>query len=118
MKHLAALLLLLSLASARLWAADKPHVSECFKVHALVKTDADHYWADWTNSCPYTIDAVYVLVAFADKSRKLLGDGVWAMYFVMPGAHRVTRFSAPAVASSFEYVNVRRITADSVLALR
>jgi hypothetical protein len=116
MKHLVLLFLLLS--SATLWAADKPGVSDCFKVHALVKTDADHYWADWTNSCPYTIDAVYVLVTFADKSRKLIGDGVWPMYFVTPGTHRVTRFSVPAIASSFEYVNLRRITLDAALALR
>jgi hypothetical protein len=115
MKHLIGLFLFSGLV---LSAADKPHVSECFKVHALLKTDADHYWADWTNNCPYTIDAVYVMVTFADKAHKVLGDGVWPMYFVQPGNHRVTRFSVPAAASAYEYVNVLRITADSVLALR
>lgn len=99
-------------------AADKPGISECFTVHRLLKTDADHYWADWTNNCPYTIDAVYVMVAFADKAKKVMGDGVWPMYFVTPGTHRVTRFSVPAAVTNFEYVNVRRITMDAVLALR
>jgi len=121
MKRLVGFLLLLLCAfasSVKLSAADKPHVSDCFTVHALVKTDADHYWADWTNHCPYTIDAVYVMVTFMDKARKIIGDGVWPMYFVEPGRHRVTRFSVPAVASAYEYVNVRRITTDAALALR
>jgi hypothetical protein len=115
MKHLLGLLLLSGMV---LCAADKPRLSDCFTVHALVKADADHYWADWTNHCPYTIDAVYVMVTFVDKAHKLLGDGVWPMYFVGPGLHRVTRFSVPAIASAYESVHVRRITADSELALR
>jgi hypothetical protein len=115
MKYLATLLLV---ASAGIAAAATPKVSECFKVNALVKTDEVHYWADWTNSCPYTIDSVYVLVAFANKSNPYLGDGVWPMYFVTPGTHRVTRFTIPAAASGFESVNVRKITTDSVEALR
>jgi hypothetical protein len=99
-------------------SVSSPHVDQCFTVHALLKTDADHYWADWTNHCPYTIDAVYVMVSFADKLQQKIGDGVWPMYFVRPGMHRVTRFSVPAEASSFESVSVRKITLDSELALR
>jgi hypothetical protein len=40
------------------------------------------------------------------------------MYFVTPGAHRVTRFAIPAAVWGFESVNVRKITTDSVEALR
>ena len=114
MKHLACLLLL----SAGLAAAEKPKVAECFKVNALIKTDEIHYWADWTNACPYTIDSVYVLVTFAGKSKAHLGNGVWPMYFVTPGTHRVTRFAIPAEVLGFESVNVRKITTDWVEALR
>jgi hypothetical protein len=115
MRVLATLLLL---ASARIAAAETPKVSECFKVNSLVKTDEVHYWADWTNQCPYTIDAVYVLVGFVSKLSIHLGDGVWPMYFVTPGAHRLTRFAIPATVLGFESVNVRKITTDSVEALR
>ncbi len=115
MKCLATLLLI---ASAGIADAETPKVSECFKVNALIKTDEIHYWADWTNSCPYTINSVYVLVGFANKSNTYLSNGVWPMYFVTPGAHRVTRFAIPAAASGFESVNVRKITTDWVEALR
>jgi hypothetical protein len=96
---------------------DRPEVPECFKVLRLLKTDATHYWADWTNTCPYTIDSVYVMVGFVDGFRKYLGDGVWRMYFILPGAHRVTRFSVPVGVDGFESILVRRITTDSVEAL-
>ncbi len=110
-----ALLLFTGLASA----AGKPkvQVQDCFKVQRLLKTDEAHYWADWTNTCPYTIDAVYVMVHFFDQSLKQLGDGVWPMYFVRPGMHRVTRFSIPKEAAGFEFIRVRQITTDWVLAL-
>jgi hypothetical protein len=111
-------LTLLFLIGAAVAAAEPPKVSECFKVHALVKMDEEHYWADWTNACPYTIDSVYVMVGFADKSKGHLTDGVWAMYFVTPGTHRVTRFTAPLTVPEFASVNVRKITTDSVEALR
>jgi hypothetical protein len=115
MRVLATLLLL---AGTNIAAAETPKVSECFKVNSLIKTDEVHYWADWTNACPYTIDAVYVLVGFASKLSIHLGDGVWPMYFVTPGAHRLTRFAIPATVLGFESVNVRKITTDSVEALR
>jgi hypothetical protein len=95
-----------------------PKVSECFKVNALIKTDDVHYWADWTNQCPFTIDSVYVMVGFATKANNHLSDGVWPMYFVTPGTHRVTRFSIPAAAWGFESVIIKKITTDSVEALR
>jgi hypothetical protein len=101
-------------------AADLPKVQvpDCFKVHRLLKTDDAHYWADWTNTCPYTIDAVYVMVHFFDHSLKQLGDGVWPMYFVRPGVHRVTRFSIPAEAAGFEFIRVKEITTNWAKALR
>ena len=98
--------------------AEKPDVANCFKVHALVRMDGEHYWADWTNTCPYTIDSVYVLVNFSGKSTLHAGDGMWPMYFVAPGTHRVTRFSVPSTVADFESVNVRKITADPAEALR
>ena len=108
----------LALSSGLCFAAPKPSVAECFKVHRLLKTDTAHYWADWTNTCPYTIDSVYVMVRFFDRYRQDLGEGVWPMYFVLPGVHRVTRFSIPAAAEGFEFIRVRRITTDWEEALR
>ena len=119
MKHLCVVLSLWGAGLA--CAADKPAdaaIPECFKVRALLKTDDTHYWADWANTCPFTIDKVYVLVGFLDRSRKMLGNGVWPMYFILPGVHRVTRFSVPVGVSGFEFVDVRRITTNSVEALR
>jgi hypothetical protein len=118
MRHLlTALLVSCVVVSAADVAAprDNAAVSKCFKVRRLLKTDSTHYWADWTNTCAYTIDAVYVMVGFLDSHRQEMGKGVWPMYFVNPGVHRVTRFSAPV--ADFETVHVHRITTDSVLAL-
>src|SRR5215472_2431691 len=95
-----------------------PRVSDCFKVHALVRADEAHYWADWTNACPYTIDAVYVLVTFNDKSRRRVGEGVWPVYFVPPGTHRVIRFSVSSEVSDFASVHLQKITADAEEGLR
>src|ERR1700722_3634712 len=99
MKHL---WIPLILSSGFACAADAPAdqgaekaIPKCFKVRRLLKTDEAHYWADWTNACPFTIDQVYVMVRFQDGSRKTIGNGVWPMYFILPGAHRVTRFSIP-----------------------
>jgi hypothetical protein len=46
-------------------------------------------------------DAGMEMVGFLDGSFKSLGDGVWPIYFVLPGVHRVTRFSISAVAAGF-----------------
>ena len=125
MKHLWVAILL---CSGFAWAADTgggapagPNdkaIPTCFKVRRLLKTDDAHYWADWKNTCPFTIDQVYVMVRFQDRQRKTLDNGVWPMYFVLPGVHRVTRFSIPAGAVGFEFIRVRRITTDSMEALR
>ena len=116
MKHLLTGLLLLFATTASVQAGQK--VSDCFKVHSLIKMDNDHYWANWTNACPYTIDSVYVMIGFADKSRKLLGEGVWGLHFITQGMHRVIRFSTPSKVDGFEFVSVRKITTDAIEALR
>jgi len=99
-------------------AGNKPTVDQCFKVRSLTRTDAEHYWADWTNACPYTIDSVYVMIGFRDKFHRRLGDGVWGLHFITQGAHRVTRFSTPAGVGGFEFVDIRKVTADAIEALR
>ena len=101
-------------ATCQTAAAADLRVSQCFKVHRLLKSDEVHYWADWTNACPYTIQAVYITVGFLDGSRRELGKGVWPMYFVRPGAHKVNRFSAPI--SGFKLVSLHRITTDAMAA--
>src|ERR1035438_2186764 len=98
--------------------ANPAKIPTCFKVRRLLKTDEAHYWADWKNTCPFTIDQVYVMVSFQDRSRKTLGSGVWPMYFILPGAHRVTRFSVPVGVDGFRFVTVRRIIPDAAEALR
>src|SRR5258706_10200227 len=110
------LLLLLVIASGIGLAAD-PKVSECFKVNALLKMDGDHYWADWKNACPYTIDSVYVAVEFADQFGQWVGSGLWALHLVMPGLARVIRLSAPATSAEFARIKVRQITTDLEQAL-
>lgn len=87
-------------------------VEECFKVHWLLRADDAHYWADWVSECPYTIDKVYVMIGFVDHGKRALGNGVWPMYFVLPGAHQVTRFSAPAEVSGFETLVIHHITTE------
>ena len=111
-------LVLVLLAAEALAAGDKPAVAKCFQVHSLTPTDGEHYWADWTNTCPYTIDSVYVMIGFWDKFHKRLGDGVWGLHFITQGAHRVTRFSAPRGVDGFESVDIRKVTTDLVEALR
>jgi hypothetical protein len=89
-----------------------PKISECFKVHELLRADEEHYWATWTNACPYTIDSVYVTVRFADRSSRELADGVWSLHFIPPGTHRTMRFSAPGRIADFASVHQKKITAD------
>jgi hypothetical protein len=115
MKHLLTGLLLLFATAATAPAGQK--VSECFKVHSLIKMDNDHYWANWTNGCPYTIDSVYVMVKFVDRARTTLGKGVWSLHFIAPGASRVIRFTTPLSLPPYDSVNVLKITTDSEEAL-
>jgi hypothetical protein len=110
-------LLFLWLAAA-VTASEKPAITQCFKVHSLTRADEEHYWASWTNTCPYTIDSVYVMIGFRDKSRKWLGDGVWGLHFITQGAHRVTRFSVPRGVDGFESLDIRKVTTDFTEALR
>jgi hypothetical protein len=112
------LLPLLFLFGADGGPSHRPKVPQCFQVNRLLKMDSDHYWADWTNACPYTIDSVYVMVRFADKSGKHQGNGVWALHFVLAGAHRTIRFTTPSSVTDFESVDVGKITTDSAEALR
>jgi hypothetical protein len=96
--------------SAFAHAEQKPQIPQCFKVNALIRMDDDHYWANWTNACSYTIDSVYVTVEFVDGDRRSVGNGVWSMHFITPGTHQVTRFSTPAGVSDFRTVKVRKVT--------
>jgi tetratricopeptide (TPR) repeat protein len=98
-------------------ASAQPKIADCFKVYDLIKMDEDHYWANWANGCPYTIDSVYVMVRFSDRSRTRLGNGVWALHFVTPGTHQVMRLTAPRSVPDFDFVRVHKITADSLEAL-
>jgi hypothetical protein len=107
MKHLAYGLMFAAVA-----LAEHPKVSDCFKVHEMIRADEEHYWTTWTNACPYTIDSVYVTVKFADHSSRDLADGVWALHFIAPGAHRTMRFSAPGRISDFASVRKQKITSD------
>jgi hypothetical protein len=114
MKHI---LLGLYLCGSIASAAEQPKVHDCFKVKRLLKIDATFYWADWSNACPFTVDSVYVMVTFVDGANKELGSGVWPMYFVQPGVHRVTRFTVPVGVSTYRTLRVSKITTDSSVAL-
>jgi hypothetical protein len=107
MKHL-----VFGLTFAAFALAQHPLVSDCFKVHELLRADSEHYWATWSNNCPYTIDAVYVTVRFADRSSRDLADGVWSLHFIPAGAHRTMRFSAPGKLADFTSVHQKKITAN------
>jgi hypothetical protein len=107
MKHL-----VLGLAFAAFAMAEHANVSQCFKVEELLRADEEHYWATWTNACPYTIDAVYVMVKFVDHSSQEVADGVWSLHFIQPGAHRTMRFSAPGKLADFASVRQKKITGD------
>lgn len=110
-------LLLLAILAPVLASAADPKVAECFKVNALLKMDGDHYWADWTNSCPYTIDSVYIAVEFADRLGRGVGKGLWALHLVEAGSQRVIRLSSPVTSADFERIWVRKITTDLEKAL-
>ncbi|HVO96474.1 MAG TPA: hypothetical protein VMT15_00320 [Bryobacteraceae bacterium] len=105
-------LLAVGLVAASLGLAQSPKVSDCFKVHSMVRADEAHYWATWTNACHYTIDSVYVMVSFADHAAREVATGVWSLHFIEPGAHRTMRFDAPGKLSDFASVRTHRITSD------
>ncbi len=93
-------------------------ISDCFKVSYMTKMDAEFYWASWVNTCPYTIDSVYVMVEFADHLKQHVGNGVWGLHFIQPGAHRVIRFTAPVTSAEYHTITLRKITTNSEEALR
>jgi hypothetical protein len=105
-------LLVLGLTAASLAFAESPKVSDCFKVHSMIRADEEHYWTTWTNACPYTVDSVYVMVKFADQASREIADGVWSLHFIAPGSHRTMRFSAPGKIADFASVRTHRITSD------
>src|SRR5262250_3074788 len=98
MKSLLGILLLVTEGIA---SAQQPKVADCFKIQSLIKMDEDHYWANWKNSCPYTIDSVYVMVGFMDKFKQLIGNGVMGLHYIAPGTWRVTRLSTPALNAAY-----------------
>jgi hypothetical protein len=110
-------LLVLAVALSGMGLAADARVAECFKVNALLKMDADHYWADWKNSCPFTIDSVYVSVEFAGRGGENVGSGLWSLHLVQPGLARVMRLSSPPTSASFERISVRKISTDLEQAL-
>lgn len=112
MKHFVLGLTFAALPLAQHAMAQHQNVAACFKVHSMIRADEEHYWATWTNACPYTIDSVYVLVNFADRSAKEVADGVWSLHFIAPGAHRTMRFSAPGKLADFASVRQKKITGD------
>jgi len=114
--HLKFLLTLLVPVASAFASPMEPPVPQCFKVHSLIRMDEEHYWANWTNACPYTIDSVYVMVKFAGRSGAG-ADGVWALHFVTPGTHQVMRLSTPMGLADYDTVHVARITTDSAEAL-
>lgn len=105
-------LLVVGLAAAAFGLAQSPKVSDCFKVHSMIRADESHYWATWTNNCRYTLDSVYVMVGFADRAAREIATGVWSLHFIAPGAHRTMRFDAPGKIADFASVRTRGITSD------
>jgi hypothetical protein len=93
-------------------------VSQCFVVHEMVKSEDLRYLIDATSKCSREYDAIYVMVSFLDAKGRHLDDGVWAIYWCRPGRHEVHEFGIPPLAAGFHRVVLRKITADSVEALR
>jgi hypothetical protein len=118
MRQMTLLLLMWTVLALNVRAEEKRQIPQCFKVQSLIRMDDDHYWANWTNACSYTVDSVYVSVEFSDEAKRPLGSGLLSMHFVTPGAHQVTRFSTPSGVSDFRFVKVRRITTSLDEALR
>jgi hypothetical protein len=113
--NLLSLLPLLFFAPTHAQAED---VSHCFVVHEMVKSEDYRYFIDATSRCSREYDAVYVMVSFLDEKGGRLDDGVWAIYWCRPGRHEVHEFGIPARALGFNRVVLRKITVDSVEALR
>ena len=100
------------------FAAKAENVAQCFTVHEMVKTEDIRYGVDAVSRCAQEYDAVYVMVSFLDGKGNHLDDGVWAIYWCRPGRHEVHEFAIPAKALGFTRVVLRKITTNSVEALR
>lgn len=115
MNLLSSLVPLLLFASSHARAED---VAQCFVVREMVKSEDLRYFVDAVSKCSREYDAVYVMVSFLDAKGGHLDDGVWAIYWCRPGRREVHEFGIPARAAGFHRVVLRKITADSVEALR
>lgn len=93
-------------------------VAHCFVVHDMYKSEELRYYVDAVSKCSREYDAVYVMVSFLDAKGARMDDGVWAIYWCRPGRHEVHEFGIPAKATGFNRVVLRKITVDSVEALR
>jgi hypothetical protein len=58
------------------------------------------------------------MVSFLDSKGARMDDGVWAIHWVRPGRREVHEFGIPARAEGFHRVVLRKITVDSIEALR
>ena len=116
-------LLLPMLAQAALFA----RTEDCFQILSMRKAswtsdtvpgDENRYQVVARNTCPYTIDAVYVMVRFTDSASHELSNGLWVLYFMPPGRSWTKKFSVPLKAYGFERVVLRKITTNAEEALR
>jgi hypothetical protein len=115
------MILLSSLLPLLLFAPTPVHaedVSQCFVVREMVKSEELRYFVDATSRCSQEYEAVYVMVSFLDVKGGHLDDGVWAIYWCRPGRREVHEFGIPTRAAGFNRVVLRKITVDSVEALR
>ena len=119
-------LLLLTCLAATVSAAPRPRPEDCFKVRSMRKAtlvrdrvpgDEERYQVVASNTCNYTIDAIYVLVGFTDGNRRMLSGGLWTLYFMPSGKRWTKKFSIPTKAAGLEGVFLRKITTNAEEAL-
>jgi hypothetical protein len=99
-------LVLLLLLASTLFGADR--VESCFKVHDLLRSDDDHYWSLWSNTCKAEIEVVYVAVEFFDKTEKI-GNGLWEIRWPK-GFHRLNKWSTSMTIPVGTVIKIRKIT--------
>jgi hypothetical protein len=116
MRPLSSLLPLLLFAAVS--AVHAEDVSHCFVVHEMVKSEEHRYFVEAVSQCSREYDAVYVMVSFLDAKGSRLDDGVWAIYWCRPGRREIHEFGIPSGAAGFARVVLRKITIDSIEALR
>jgi hypothetical protein len=106
------ILVLIAAASFLAAAENKPPVHECFKVRSLERVDDLHYRQISENTCPYTLEVVYVLVKFMDKDGYRIGVDKYSAPWVNPGERLKTVLEVPLYVRGFKTVGVRKITSD------